>query len=65
MNAREVRGDVSGYEGRERWRKGSVMWDTVDLGRRKVGAGSVMKVALGRRVARRPLANGTSEPLPV
>jgi hypothetical protein len=32
MNAREVRADVSGYEGRERRKNRSVMGDTVDLG---------------------------------
>jgi hypothetical protein len=45
MNASGATSSVSGYEGRERWESASVMWDTVDLGRQKVGAESVMEVA--------------------
>jgi hypothetical protein len=48
MNAREVGGSVSDYERRERWRRGSVMWSTRDLGRQKVGGRSVMEVS-GKR----------------
>jgi hypothetical protein len=53
MNAREVGGGVSGYEGRKKRKRGSVMWDTLDLVRRNLGAGSVMEFAtlsLGTRV---------------
>lgn len=45
MNAREVRGDVSGYEGKGKRKRASVMWSTGDLGRRKVGGRSVMQFA--------------------
>ena len=48
MNARGMGVDVSGYDGRERWEKGSVMWSTRDLGRQKVGGRSVMEVS-GKR----------------
>ena len=51
MNAREVRGDVSGYEGRERCENGSVMWDTLNLVRRNLGARTVMEVSC--RLSRR------------
>lgn len=45
MNAREVRCGVSGYEGRKKRERGSVKWDTLDLVRRNLGAGSVMEFA--------------------
>lgn len=45
MNARDAGGDVSGYQEKRKREKASVMWSTGDLGRRKVGAGSVMGIS--------------------
>lgn len=47
MNASGVRCGVSGYEGREKRKRGSVKWSTLIVGRRNLGGGNVMEVSRG------------------
>lgn len=49
MNAREVKSDVSGYEGKGKRKSASVKFDTSDSVRRNLGAESVMEVSRHQR----------------